>query len=302
MSSRLFKAAEPTAAGASVQDVARLIEQSLNEVRAEFTVMPRFAFHQPLDYLATTLPPDLGSPVYVEGVPLPLPAPALRMGYSPDDDQGYLNWGRHDHDLIVQRFDAHCKLDRTSMKVLDFGCSSGRVLRHFYDWSTSKKCELYGVDIQALPIEWMREFLPPDFKVFTGTVMPSLPFEDNSFDMIYGFSVFTHIKYLWDTWLLELRRVLKPGGILLQTIHTEKAWRFYHEHQGEDWVRAALPERVWGTPEMDVPYLFHGDIGVSQTFFRTDKAREMWGRYLEVLEIYAPSERYSFQDMVVCRK
>ena len=33
-------------------------ESILSRVRAEYTVMPRFGFHQPLDYHLVTLPPD----------------------------------------------------------------------------------------------------------------------------------------------------------------------------------------------------------------------------------------------------
>jgi hypothetical protein len=42
-------------------------ESILSRVRAEYTVMPRFAFHQPLDYHESTLPPIFGSPVMVPG-------------------------------------------------------------------------------------------------------------------------------------------------------------------------------------------------------------------------------------------
>jgi len=76
----------------------------------------------------------------------------------------------------------------------------------------------------------MREFVSPEFFVYTGLTMPILPFPDNHFDVIYDFSVFMHIKFQWDMWLLELKRVLKPGGLLIQTIHTENTWPFYYDH------------------------------------------------------------------------
>ena len=42
-----------------------LVDLLLAQIRAEFTVMPRFGFHQPLDYEELTLPPDYG-PVSVD--------------------------------------------------------------------------------------------------------------------------------------------------------------------------------------------------------------------------------------------
>jgi hypothetical protein len=39
-----------------------IINRTLQLARAEYTVMPRFALHQPVDYLYETLPPDFGGP------------------------------------------------------------------------------------------------------------------------------------------------------------------------------------------------------------------------------------------------
>jgi SAM-dependent methyltransferase len=49
---------------------------------------------------------------------------------------------------------------------------------------------------------------------------PPLPFEDASFDLVYSISVFTHLdEEMQDAWLNELKRVLRPGGILIITVH-----------------------------------------------------------------------------------
>lgn len=282
-------------------DEKRVFAQDIMQaLRAEYTVMPRFGYHQPLDYDLVTMPPDFEPPVMVPDVGLPLPPPKERMGYS-EDNSAYLEWGKYDHDLIIDRIRGRAEL-RRDMKIMDFGCSSGRVLRHFDEERASLNWKLYGVDIQARPIEWMRQNFPKHFNIYTGNALPHLPFEDNTFDAIYGFSVFTHIKYQWDAWILELRRVLKPGGILMQTIHTENAWEFYYNHQNEDWVKQNHTPRVYERPQMDTPFLYHGDISVSQVFWRRDIAAEYWSRYMGDVVVHPPSEKNSFQDMVVCIK
>jgi ubiquinone/menaquinone biosynthesis C-methylase UbiE len=57
---------------------------------------------------------------------------------------------------------------------------------------------------------------------------PELRYNDNSatpalrgqyFDLIYCGSVFTHIDDLADAWLLELRRITRPGGRIYVTVH-----------------------------------------------------------------------------------
>ena len=56
--------------------------------------------------------------------------------------------------------------------------------------------------------------------------LPPLAFRDNEFDPIYGVSVFTHLPAdCQKRWLPQFARILRPGGILLLTVHGERAWR-----------------------------------------------------------------------------
>src|SRR5207244_2674608 len=53
--------------------------------------------------------------------------------------------------------------------------------------------------------------------------LPPLAFEDRYFDFIYAGSVFTHIADLAEAWLMELRRIVRPGGRLYLTIQDERS-------------------------------------------------------------------------------
>jgi SAM-dependent methyltransferase len=277
-----------------------MVRAAAGELRAEYTVMPRFQFHQPLDYHANTFPVEFAPAVSIPGVDLPVPAPEDRMGYAPGDPNDYLSWGALDHDLIMGHIRKHATgLDNRT--ILDFGCSSGRVLRHFDTERRERGWQLFGLDIQARPIEWMRYHFPSHFQISACSTMPHLPLPDASIDFIYGISVFTHIKYLWDMWLLELRRVLKPGGLLMQTIHAEPAWEFYHENREEEWVKSAHSLEMLAKPRMDVDYLYYGDVSCSQVFWKESVARGFWGRYYEVIDVTPPPAR-SFQNWIICRK
>jgi SAM-dependent methyltransferase len=49
---------------------------------------------------------------------------------------------------------------------------------------------------------------------------PPLDFPDDTFDLVYSYSVLTHLSAeRQKPWVAELRRVLKPGGYLLVTVH-----------------------------------------------------------------------------------
>ena len=56
------------------------------------------------------------------------------------------------------------------------------------------------------------------------------PYPDDSFDVVYACSVFSHLpETLHLLWLAEIRRVLRPGGVLVATTLSESAVRFAAE-------------------------------------------------------------------------
>ena len=276
-----------------------IVQRILYQIRKEYTVMPRFGFHQPLDYNYDTTPARFEDPIKKSNVELPIPAGEDRMGYCPDDTDRYLDWGLQDKNIIKGFIDKYSDKSE-NLRILDFGCSSGRVLRHFHDEYKNKNWELFGSDVQARPIQWMREFFPKEFCIYNGTTIPSMPFPDNHFDIIYGFSVFTHIKYNWDMWLLELKRVLKPGAILIQTFHSEFAWEWYFKNKNLDWVEKNHSSLMLKEEKMPYDYFYYGDISVSQVFWKKDIAKEYFARYFNVKEIVEAPTIGGFQDMIIC--
>jgi SAM-dependent methyltransferase len=110
-----------------------------------------------------------------------------------------------------------CGADATAIQsVLEFGCGSARVLRHF---RYIEGLRLAGTDANPTPIEWDRKNLH-GIEFSHNRLQPPLSYKDGSFDLIYAISVFTHIPLVWQqAWLDELNRVLRPGGYLLCTVH-----------------------------------------------------------------------------------
>jgi len=100
-------------------------------------------------------------------------------------------------------------------RILDFGCGCGRTLRWFRD--LAGRVELHGTDIDSEAIAWCR----PHYEYVKFQLNPPLPplaYADDTFDLIYALSVFTHLTEANQfAWLKELTRVLKPGGLLFLT-------------------------------------------------------------------------------------
>jgi SAM-dependent methyltransferase len=100
-------------------------------------------------------------------------------------------------------------------KVLDFGVAWGRIIRF---WLRDLRPEnLYGVDVEERFLSFARTQVPgPNYALTSHG--PPLPLEDESLDLVYAFSVFSHLPAnLTDAWVREFARVLKPGGIACLT-------------------------------------------------------------------------------------
>ena len=102
-------------------------------------------------------------------------------------------------------------------RVLDFGCGGGRLLRFFC--AAADRWDATGVEVHADMAAWCAASLPNVTSVHGG-VRPPLPLADADFDLVYSFSVFTHLdRDSSREWLGELRRILRPGAFLIATTH-----------------------------------------------------------------------------------
>jgi len=226
---------------------------------------------------------------------LPLPPPVLRMGYAADDEE-YIRSGRASAEALRGLLADHSVALEPGSAILDWGCTTGRVLRHFGNEAVAG--QVWGCDIDAPSIEWARDNLSPPFRFFTGTYLPHLPFADGSFRFIYGLSVFTHIEHLADAWLLEMHRLLEPGGCAIFSIHDEHTVAALRQGQRPPWMPTDLS---WDAILGHEATVVRGDRwNRIYTFFRTDYVRRVWGQYFEVAEIRPESEGY--QAAVVMRK
>ena len=118
-------------------------------------------------------------------------------------------------DLIKKEYDK-------PVSVLEFGCGPARLIRHFHTELDEQLESLTGVDYNDRTITWCEENLK-GIKFELNKLSPPLPFPDESFDVVYHFSVFTHLSEdIQKAWVKELYRVLKPNGIMIPTTHGDE--------------------------------------------------------------------------------
>lgn len=125
--------------------------------------------------------------------------------------------GLYEGDLLVDAL-AAVGVDMLDVeRGLDFGCSSGRVLRALN--AAYPNTEWHGCDPNEPAIAWARENLPGiDF--FASADEPPLPLADGSLDLAYAISIWSHFEpELGLRWFEEMHRLIRPGGHLVCTTH-----------------------------------------------------------------------------------
>ena len=151
---------------------------------------------------------------------LPMPPASLRFSSAgTDDEHWFLESGRLGAAVIseiLQEF-GH-PLDRP-FRILDFGCGCGRVLRQL----RHVDAQLTGSDWNRRAVRWCKAHLRfAEFRVGRREPPPQSSGADESasFNLIYAFSVFTHMPAeLQRDWLLEFTERLVAGGLLVLSTH-----------------------------------------------------------------------------------
>jgi 2-polyprenyl-6-hydroxyphenyl methylase/3-demethylubiquinone-9 3-methyltransferase len=94
-------------------------------------------------------------------------------------------------------------------RVLDLGCRSGALTKHFVEGNT-----VVGLDVDAAALEKAAAL---GIETVQGNVEDPLPFADGSFDAVVAGELFEHLQFP-DALVAEIRRVLRPGGMLVGSV------------------------------------------------------------------------------------
>ncbi|MCC6284032.1 MAG: class I SAM-dependent methyltransferase [Phycisphaerales bacterium] len=150
-------------------------------------------------------------------------------------------------------------------------------------------------------------------EVFHNRAVPPLPLERDSLNLVYAFSVFSHIDEQEMPWLEELRRVLRPGGYAYLSTHTEHTWGILGSEHAIYRNLFSLPFRA--APAMVIePAMLTRPMPAERVVFSLPGARAYgrnvfqstayiereWGRLFEIQAIHRQGAYY--QDVIVLRK
>lgn len=228
---------------------------------------------------------------------LPLPPKEFRSGYE-ENNESYLQSSISDVEKMMMIVNSSGFEIKDGMRVLDFGCSSGRMIRRLKN--VAEKCEVWGTDVSADFIYWCNQYLNPPFHFATTTFNAHLPFEDKYFNFIYSGSVFTHIDNLIDAWLLELKRCLSENGRLYITIHDNHTIKLFEENNTIALSSYLNKNTFYENAKKDFDFFVMNRSKSPLVFFDIDYLKKILNPIFDIVSINP--EAYGYQTGILLKR
>ena len=225
---------------------------------------------------------------------LMLPSASLRYRVNGSPDiESFFDEGKKCKEDIMAALNSIGKDIETFENILDFGCGCGRTLRWFSEYTETSN--FFGADIDCQAIEYCNNYLS-NMKFITNNFVPPINFKDNTFDLIYSISVFTHIdEYHQYNWLEELNRIATPDAVLLLSIHGETCWSKLPAKYKDEITKKGIvfvTDNIWDG-------IFPS--GYQSTFHTKEYIFDNYSKYFKLLK-YIPQGISNFQDLVILQK
>lgn len=144
--------------------------------------------------------------------------------------------------------------DVAGRRILDAGCGSGPLSAALRD----RGAVVTGIDASAGMLALARRRLGDDVALHVVDLSDRLPFDDDAFDDVVA-SLVLHYLEDWGPTLAELRRVLRPGGLLTASVDHPFVADTFQEPRPDysattsytfDWTLngQSVPMRFWRKP------------------------------------------------------
>lgn len=178
---------------------------------------------------------------------------------------------------VSTAFESHTGRSLSGARILDYGCGWGRLIRLMYKFSPPER--IYGCDAWETSLALCRGSGIRAHLATCEEVPTSVPFPGVSFDLIYAFSVFTHLSERTSKAVVAtLRRCIEPDGLLVVTIRPPEYWDVHSPQQNAvDVPRMKKEHAARGfafTPHIRAPV--DGEVTFGDTSMSLDYIGRNW--------------------------
>jgi len=229
---------------------------------------------------------------------------------SPSSSKKFIEQSNHQLKLLIEKIEL-----KPNDSILDIGSGIGRTaisLTHYLNSSGNYE----GFDVVKSGIDWCKSKIQKDFPNFNFTYVPLFndlynnanlkaedfvfPYENESFDKIFSFSVFTHMQINEiQNYFNQINRVLKKNGMAFSTffLYDDENEKFISEKDGFN-----FPVQKEGYRLMN-NIVKSGNIAIHK-----EKLKQMMSdENLTIVNIYdgfwkGNKESDEYQDIVVFKK
>jgi SAM-dependent methyltransferase len=221
-----------------------------------------------------------------------LPERSLQMRWNGTAGLALLNQGKAFYVRAKERFSRSSGVPLGHSRVLDFGCGWGRLTRFFA--RDVAPGALFGCDPVEEILDVSRRLRVPATLARCEFVPERLPFEDR-FELVFAFSVFTHIsEATHQACLRAIHTSLRPGGVLIVTVRSpaylghRDAMRPLLDSLGAEPLAALAEPRYLFVPHAAEPHhpQYHGgEMTYGETVISLSYIEHRWAPLFELVDV-----------------
>jgi SAM-dependent methyltransferase len=198
---------------------------------------------------------------------------------------------------LKEQVAVHGQADLAGSSVLDFGCGWGRLTR--FVARDVEAGRLFGCDPVEEILDVCRQTRVPATLARSEFVPERVPFRER-FDLVFSFSVFTHLsERAHEACLQAIHAALKPGGLLITTVRppaylsVSEELAGLRESLGKDPIAALAAPRFLFAPHLpdprhpqhQGPEMTYGEAVISLPYIR-----ERWSPRFELVDTNVPTD------------